>query len=95
MHKRHKSPEEVQLLGGDFDMFRGEKTRIFWWGLIIFGIAIVELFTVFWYWFVIYSSSYYSPDWRILGPPIFGGVVFLLIGFYMMVSGVKKEEIEG
>jgi len=25
MHKRHKSPEEVQLLDGDFDMFRGEK----------------------------------------------------------------------
>jgi len=44
---------------------------------------------------VIYSSSYYSPDWRILGPPIFGGVVFLLIGFYLMVSGAKKEEIEG
>lgn len=78
-----------------FSMFRGEKTRIFWWGLIIFGIAVVELFTVFWYGVLIYSGShYYSPDWRILGPPIFGGIVFLLIGLYMMQSGAKKEETE-
>jgi len=73
-------------------MFSGEKTRIFWWGLIIFGIAIVELFTVLWYWLIMYSSYSYYSNWLVLGPPIFGGVVFLLIGLYMMMSGVKKEE---
>jgi putative Mn2+ efflux pump MntP len=26
-------------------------------------------------------------------PMIFGGVVFLLIGLYMMISGVKKEKL--
>jgi putative Mn2+ efflux pump MntP len=76
-------------------VLKGEKTRIFWWGLIILGISVVELFTVFWYSLVIYSSySYYYFDWRYLGPPIFGGIVFLFIGLYMMKSGVRKEEME-
>jgi len=72
-------------------MFEGEKTRVFWWGLIIFGLAIVELFGVVWYTFALnYGNWYYS--WRFVTPWIFGGVVFLLIGFYMMMSGVKKEK---
>lgn len=76
-------------------MFKGEKTRVFWWGLIILGISAVELFAVFWYPLVVWSSySWNSLGLRNLGPPIFGGVVFLFIGLYMMTAGVKKEEIE-
>ena len=72
-------------------MFEGEKTRVFWWGLMIFGLAIVELFSVVWYTFALnYGNWYYN--WRFVTPWIFGGVVFLLIGFYMMMSGVKKEK---
>lgn len=74
-------------------MFKGEKTRVFWWGLLILGISVVELFTVFWYTFVTWSPYGYI-GWRALGPPIFGGVVFLFIGLYMMSSGVKKEKLE-
>jgi len=74
-------------------MFEGEKTRVFWWGLIIFGLAIVELFGVVWYTFALnYDYWYSSYGWRFVTPWIFGGVVFLLIGFYMMKSGVKKEK---
>jgi putative Mn2+ efflux pump MntP len=69
-------------------LFEGEKTRVFWWGLIILGISVVELFAVFWYRLV----AFFFFDWRVLGPPIFGGVVFLFIGLYMMNAGVKKGE---
>ena len=75
-------------------MFRGEKTRIFWWGLVIFGVAIVELFSVFWNMYMLYPPSYptYTNSWRYSAPFIFAGVVFLLIGLYMMMSGLQKEE---
>jgi len=74
-------------------MFEGEKSRVFWWGLIISGLAIVELFGVIWYTLALnYGYWYSSHGWRFVTPWIFGGVVFLLIGFYMMKSGVKKEK---
>lgn len=76
-------------------MFRGEKIRIFWWGLVIFGLAIVGLFGILWYLFVLdWGSWLYRGGWRFSVPWIFGSVVFLLIGLYMMMSGVKKEEIK-
>lgn len=68
-------------------MFNGEKTRVFWWGLVIFGVALIGLFSFLWYYFVLNS---YGSDWRYYVPFIFGDLVFLLIGFYMMKSGVKK-----
>ena len=70
-------------------MFEGEKTRVFWWGLIIFGLALFSLFTVLWYMLVL-NLGYYYASWRYFTPWIFGSVVFLLIGFYMMKSSVKK-----
>ena len=69
-------------------MFKGEKTRVFWWGLIIFGLALIGLFGFLWYLFVL---NFYPIDWRYYVPFLFGDVVFLLIGFYMLISGVKKE----
>ncbi len=71
------------------ERFSGEKTRVFWEGLILFGLALVCLFTVIWYnWLVGYWP------WLSTAPWIFGGSVFLLIGIYMMLSGVKKEKME-
>jgi len=67
-------------------MFGGEKTFVFWIGLIILGLASVGLFTVVWN-YTIYNSDYYL---RSSVPLIVGGIVFILIGFYMMKSGVKK-----
>jgi putative Mn2+ efflux pump MntP len=70
-------------------MFEGEKTSIFWLGLIILGLASVALFSTLYY-----TIAFFSPyaDYRFLVPPIIGSVVFILIGLYMMKSGTKKEE---
>ncbi len=73
-------------------MFDGEKTRIFWWGLMIFGTAVSALFWILWNVYLTYSASYrYGSDLRYSVPPLFACVVFLLIGYYMMKSGVLQE----
>ena len=73
-------------------MFDGEKTRIFWIGLVVLGLSSTILFTVLWY--TVIASSWGYWDWRYLVPPIVGPVVFILIGLYMMKSGAKKEKRE-
>lgn len=68
------------------ELFFGRKTRLFWYGLIILGLAFSWLFGVLWFNFVLESSLYGD-----VGPQLFGGLVFLFIGSYMMKNGVKKE----
>jgi hypothetical protein len=87
----------ISFLGFEWkELFRGEKTRIFWCGLIILGLAIFTLFSSLWWGFVFlfgvyyYPGSYVSPS-PYVAPAIFGGAVFLLIGLYMMKSGVRKK----
>lgn len=70
--------------------FKGEKTWIFWIGLIILGLASVFLFSVLWQ--VLAIGDYWLNYWRNLVPPVVGAIVFMLIGLYMMRSGTKKEE---
>jgi hypothetical protein len=84
-------------------MFNGEKTNLFWVGLVVLGFAFLVLFTAIWQNIVgyldylSYSSRYpdsyfsYSSVWSYV-PIVVGGIIFLLIGLYMMKSGVKKEE---
>ena len=67
-------------------MFEGERTQIFWAGLFIVGFTVFGLFTTLWY-IAVYPSS-----WSYVTPWAFGCLVFLVIGFYMMKSGVKKEK---
>jgi uncharacterized membrane protein len=69
-------------------VFAGRKTRIFWWGLIFVALSICVLFNILWFNLVLSGYS----DWRYVAPFIFSGVVFLLVGLYMMMSGVKKED---
>lgn len=84
-----------RLFWGWLVTFSCEKTLVFWLGLIILGLAIFELFGVIWYVFVLDWGSWWSGGgWRFASPWIFGGMVFLVIGLYMMVSGVKKEEMK-
>ena len=71
-------------------MFEGEKTTIFWIGLIILGLASAILFSVLWY--AILAASFYNWNWRYLVPPIVGPGVFVLIGLYMVKSGTKKQQ---
>jgi len=68
-------------------MFEGEKTSIFYTGLFILGGALVGLFFALWFMFVIDRSSYV---WKILTPFAFGAIVFIIIGYYLMRTGVRK-----
>ena len=67
-------------------MFEGERTGIFWWGLVFSVISIVVLFHIFWYTLAVSTGL----DLVSLAPEIFGSIVFLLVGLYMMKNGTKK-----
>ena len=72
-------------------MFKGERTFVFWIGLIILGLASVGLFGILW---MIAIWNGYIDRLGMLKqavPVIVGGVVFILIGLYMMISGVRKQ----
>ena len=90
-------------------MFRGEKTGLFWAGLLLLGLTSVVLFSAIWnvlnYTDTItdFESGSGAPVLvqvglsfdlciRIILPWIVGGIVFILIGFYMMKSGVKRGQ---
>ena len=84
-------------------MFNGEKTNLFWMGLIILGFASLVVFTAIWQNiigylnYLSYSSQYpssysYCSVWSYV-PIVAGGIIFILIGYYMIKSGVKKEQL--
>jgi uncharacterized integral membrane protein len=72
-----------------FQIFVGEKTWVFWVGLIILALASVALFTIVW--FNAVDIIYYKPAVEYQVPFIVGTVVFIFIGLYMMTSGVRKK----
>jgi hypothetical protein len=83
-------------------MFEGEKTNLFWFGLLVLGFSSLVLFTAIWQIIINYlnflsyahSSSFaYSFIWSNI-PIIVGGIIFILIGWYMMKSGVKKANLQ-
>ncbi len=68
------------------------KTLVYWIGLIILGSASVGLFGILW---MIAVWDGYKDRFEMLiqaVPVIVGGAVFILIGLYMMKSGVRKKE---
>ena len=70
-------------------MFVGEKTWVFWVGLIILASASVVLFGIIWYNAI--TNRYFKPPVEFQVPFIVGAVVFIFIGLYMMTSGIKKK----
>ena len=79
-------------------MFQGEKTLLFWVGLIIVAFASLAIFSIVWNAVVNYLL-YVRPYGTFLyssfvsGVPIIvGGVIFIIVGLYMMKSGVKKTK---
>ncbi len=82
-------------------MFQGEKTNLFWLGLIVLGFASLVLFTAVWQIIVSYvnylnysrqyTSTFSYSFVSYLVPIIVGGIIFILIGYYMMKSGVRKD----
>lgn len=70
-------------------LFEGEKTILFWIGLIILSSASLLLFAMIW---SLRSYSLVTSSYALNNLPQFiGAIVFILIGFYMMKSGVKKK----
>ncbi|MGD8505555.1 MAG: hypothetical protein PVF15_02700 [Candidatus Bathyarchaeota archaeon] len=68
------------------------KTLVYWIGLIILGLASVVLFGILWR-LAIWDG--YMNRFEMLKqavPVIVGGVVFILIGLYMMKSSTKKKK---
>ena len=83
-------------------MFDGEKSNLFWVGLIVLGFASLVLFTAIWQNILSYfnylscsgqynSSFAYNFVWSYV-PIVAGVIIFMLIGYYMMKSGVKKDQ---
>jgi putative Mn2+ efflux pump MntP len=72
-------------------MFEGEKTWVFWVGLVMLTLAFLGLFQMVWSW-TAYSYYHYSEYWKSMVPIIVGAITFILVGLYMMKSGVKKEQ---
>ncbi len=70
-------------------MFEGEKTYVFWIGLIILGLASVGLFGIIWFDLI---RPFYFIHLEHHVPLIVGAIVFIFIGFYMMKSGVAKRK---
>jgi len=90
-------------------MFKGEKTTTFWIGLIVVGYSVFQFCQAIWqtiYYYYIYpeilgisvdaSALNFTRSFATLAvavPPIIGGVIFLIIGLYIMKVGVRKEPI--
>ena len=72
-------------------MFEGEKTFVFWIGLVILGLASVGLFGIIWFNTIPYPPYMLKEPLEVQVPFIVGTVVFILIGLYMMKSGVKEK----
>jgi putative Mn2+ efflux pump MntP len=73
-------------------MFEGDKTLVFWIGLIILGLASVILFGIFWMIAVWNGHLDRFEMVKQAVPIIVGGIVFILIGLYMIKSGTKKRK---
>jgi putative Mn2+ efflux pump MntP len=71
-------------------MLRGEKTSLFWAGLIILCFACVYLFGVLWSG---YQRLPYLPITVFLEslPSIVGAIIFTVIGLFMMHSVVREK----
>ncbi|MCZ2856629.1 MAG: hypothetical protein O2U62_06015, partial [Candidatus Bathyarchaeota archaeon] len=72
-------------------VFEGEKTIIFWIGLIILGLASVGLFGILWMIAIWDGYRDIFSYFKYQVPLVVGGITFMLIGLYMMKSGVKKR----
>jgi putative Mn2+ efflux pump MntP len=69
-------------------MVKKTKTWVFWLGLLIFAGACFELFSTIW---TYYAYPYdYGNFAKATVSPIVGGVIFILVGLYMMWSGRKE-----
>jgi xanthine/uracil permease len=79
-------------------LFEGEKTAVFWLGLVVFGYSIYQFCIAGWqifYYGLLFPISTLSIPWyaftlNTVIPAIIGGIIFLVIGLYIMKAGVKR-----
>lgn len=87
-------------------MFEGERTRLFWAGLIVLGFGLLALFTIVWLVFVHYPTHHHAYHWdypkhflvyfwKYYVWFIIGAIAFILMGMYAMKSGVRKRKEGG
>jgi hypothetical protein len=76
-------------------VFEGEKTSLFWVGLLLLSFSSVVFFAALWGLLsYTYNPSYNSIPYYVISsnvPIMVGAIVFLLVGLYMMKEGVKKS----
>ncbi len=74
-------------------LFKGEKTSIFWAGLIVASLSFFVLLMNFWNARVYESWELSFYFWSGL-PVIIAGIYFILIGLFIMKSGIKKNNMQ-
>jgi hypothetical protein len=79
-------------------LFNGEKTAVFWLGLVVFGYSVYEFCSAGWFIFsyteaqALLSPYLYPTVLNIIVPPIIGGIIFMIIGLYIMKAGLRKTQ---
>jgi hypothetical protein len=77
-------------------VFKGEKTAIFWIGVVAFSYSIYQFCLACWeiiYYYFVYPyprSGIFDGLIAGLIPYIIGGVIFMIIGLYIMKVGTRK-----
>ncbi len=77
-------------------MFKGEKTAIFWLGLVVLGYAVYNFFESSWQTYLTYDVRMpegITYNLRFILPSLVMGVIFFVIGLTTMRAGIKKNQI--
>ena len=91
-------------------LFEGEKTNLFWVGLVIFGFSLYLFLEAIWeLLYLPFIYPYISGTGNagnagnilfnlrleaLANVPIFiGGIIFVIIGIYIMKAGIKKNQL--
>ncbi len=72
-------------------LFRGEKTAVFWLGLVVFGYSVYEFCVAGWQTFVLNPEFGLTYELQLVFPPIVGGIIFIIIGLLIMKAGIRKN----
>jgi len=79
-------------------MFKGGKTATFWIGLVALSYSIYQFCLAGWEIIYLYVIRQYPATMAIsqlipvLIPQIIGGVIFLIVGLFIMIVGNKKDK---
>ncbi len=80
-------------------MFKGEKTVLFYVGLIVLGYSVYQFFSAVWQIvssYILYPGSALVDFYLIqtFVPAFVQGIIFLIIGLFIMKVGTVKKELK-